>query len=323
MPYQSLHKLFQYPLVQLIIILGMLAILLAIYFEPNIYWVRLISHYAFYIMLLFLGAGFFFMIIKAKRLMYFSLFGCGLLSLFLKNASNENIVLPSENIEKQTIRVGLFNISNFSEDLNMDMEVIKSSEIDILFIHEVTPEWAKYLEEELREHYSYYQFFTRIDPFGQAIFSNVQMLSADTLFFSFAPVFDKVPVLSSSFYEEGMDTLHCTSIHSLPPTGAQGYQNLGDLLTEVGNRFIADQKTNFVLSYLNVPAWNAEVKNFRYVYDLKDSRRVSKLFKMPLEHIFYSGQVECIEFIEQQCGTNYIGLIGSYQKVNELEIQVD
>ena len=136
-------------------------------------------------------------------------------------------------------------------------------------------------------------------------------------------VFNKIPVLSFLIESNSFEAFRCISIHSPPPAGFQGYKNLDDHLSLIGKNLIDESYPNFVFSYLNVPAWNNSVKNFRYVNNLKDSRRVSKLFKMPFEHIFHPSQMECIEFLEQQRNENYIGLVATFQKTEALEAVVD
>ncbi len=292
-------------------------------FTLNLYWARILSQYALYIMILQLAAGFFFLTMKSKRLMFASFICCGILCLFLKNASNENIVLPEKNKEILSIKMGLFNVSRFTDDLDQDMQVIKTLDADIIFFHEVTPEWELFLRDELEECYDHQYFHVRIDPFGQAIFSKIPFLQLDTAYYQDTTLFTDIPALAASFVMENMDTIRCTSIHSLPPTGNEGYAKLGNQLSQMGRQLMMDPYSNFVFAYLNVPAWNSEVQNFRYVYDLKDSRRVSKLFKMPYEHLLHSADMECIGFIEQQSLNQYIGLIGTYQKSIELEASMD
>lgn len=318
-----LKQLFRHTLVEGIIIAGLLLCTGAVLFAPNIYWMRTLSHFALYIMLLELGAAFFFMIIDAKRLMYLSLICCGILCVFLKRASNENLVLPDKNLEVTSIRMGLFNVSRFTENLDEDMELIRSLDADILFFHEVTPEWESFLSGELSTCYDFQYLHVRIDPFGQAIFSKVPLIKLDTAHFEDKSLFTDIPALGVTFALENQDTFRCTSIHSLPPTGNMDYEKLGSQLSQIGQELISEKYSNFVFAYLNVPAWNNEVQNFRYVYSLKDSRRVSKLFKMPYEHILYSPDLECIGFSEEQNNGQYIGLIGTYQKTLEVEAGVD
>ena len=319
---QQIEQIFANKYFQFVIIVGLAITTAAIIIEPNFYLVKLLSNYAFYIMLLQLSAGFFFMIVKSNRLMFISFFCCGILCLFLKNAGNNNIVLPERNVEAHDIHVGLFNVTRFTDSLDPDIDLIQSTNSDILFFHEVTPEWKTYLQNELSAKYPYSYFHIRIDPFGQAIFSKTPILQVDTVYFDKVSRFGGIPSLGATF-ELNNDTIRCTSIHSLPPSEYEGYEKLSSHLNLVGSKLLNNRFPNFIFAYLNVPAWNAEVKKFKQDYRLNDSRRVSKLFKMPFEHLFYSQNLECVEFIEQQVRENYIGLTGSFQKIVKVEESMD
>jgi len=77
------------------------------------------------------------------------------------------------------------------------------------------------------------------------------------------------------------------------------------------------------LGDFGLPSWSEEIKEFKFRNNLVDSRRdigpsaVNKpilLFKIPIDHIFYSKEIECTGFhVIDGTSTNHLGILGKYQ----------
>lgn len=123
------------------------------------------------IMLAYLGLGLLFLIINFKKQVLVSFACCGAMCLFLKDASNSNLRLPTA-VQGEKINVAHFNVSSAAENYNYFFEQLKNVDADIISFQEVTPDWAFGLKKILGEQYPFHCINARIDPYGWLISLN-------------------------------------------------------------------------------------------------------------------------------------------------------
>ncbi|MEZ4899612.1 MAG: hypothetical protein R2806_22395 [Saprospiraceae bacterium] len=307
-----LKRFFSSVPMQVLTMAGLAGLTLAVLFPGQVIYFKKISNYAFYLVFLEIGLVFFFLIINQTRLMYASLLACGLLCFFLRQASNHNLVLPAQN-DQHKISAGLFHMSALQSYVEDDLAAINRLQSDILIFTEVTPEWKPYLKEQLESCYPYQAWLTRSDPFGQVIFSRYAIQSTDTLYYQDSVYHIEIPSLRCLLDWEDSHPLQCISTYALPPLDDAGYRRLGGQLTELAAQVSGNAYYTLFSGLLNVPNWTTEVTSFRQQLRLLDSRRVSKFFKLPFDHLFYSDRFECTSFKELQDPVNYYGIFGTYQ----------
>ncbi len=317
----TLRKIFKNQLLTNILVIGIGGITLLTMFPPDYFPLKKIANYAFYILFLDLFLIFIFLALDNKRLMFTSILCTGILSLYLKQASNTNIVLPVKNDEIK-VKMGLFSVNSFQDNFYLDLENILSQDADLLIFNEITPDWADALKDFLDTCYSHSHIVNRLDLLGQAFFSKLPLENLDTLI-----ILD--PIFKTELYTIGTE-LHldenfkvkCISTYSLPPINQESYSGLDAQFDTIMNYFFEHTYPSVVLADLYVPNWLPELQSFKQKYEWNDSRRTSKIFKMPFDHLFYSGELECIEFLELQNENNYFGIIGTYQKkINHAETE--
>ncbi len=277
-----------------------------------------ISNYAVYILLLQFVAIFFFLTISKYRLMWIAIVCTGFLSLRLKNASNQHLILPSRSAEEE-VTVSLYHV-NAMTDLNTDLQIIKEDLPDILIFNEISPEWSAFLGSEFDSLYLFKIDLPRIDPFGSLLFTNHKVIKIDTL--NYQNVVVSIPALSVLFSLDDGQAVGLTNIYNLPAINQSDYTLLGERLDEIAthlNRI--EQVPWIVVADLNMASWVNEVSEFSAQLELQNSRRNSKLRKLPLDHIFFNSFFECYSFKEIENYGRYIGITGAYQVLKELKPQ--
>ncbi|HPG08108.1 MAG TPA: hypothetical protein P5275_13950 [Saprospiraceae bacterium] len=307
-----LNKLFRTLPMQVLTIAGLAGLTLAVMFPGEVLLFKKLSNYAFYLVFLEIAMIFFFLIIQQNRLMFASIFASGLLCFFLKHASNQNLILPAKN-DQRKITAGLFHMSALQSYLQEDMAAITHLDGDLLIFTEITPEWKPYLKEQLDSCYPFQAWLTRSDPFGQVIFSRFPILSVDTIYYMDSIYQLSIPSLRTVLDWEEDKPIQCISTYALPPLDDAGYRRLGGQLTDLAAHIPNEPYFTLFSGLLNVPNWTTEVTSFRQQMRLLDSRRFSKFFKLPFDHLFYSDRFECTSFQELQDPVNYFGIVGTYQ----------
>jgi len=105
------------------------------------------------------------------------------------------------------------------------------------------------------------------------------------------------------------------SAYILPPLGNNNFQ---DHLDRLSNTRRSKTSPFVVFGDFNVAGWYDEIQDFRDKTELMDSRRgympaVGSLLSYPVDHIFFSDQLKCVDFDVIQSNTDQIGIVGTYQ----------
>jgi len=214
----------------------------------------------------------------------------------------------------------LINLS-LSEDLEVTTQTIHNTQADVIVFQEYTPDWDDFLRDEISELYPYRAYMTRIDPFGMAWYSRYPIMLADT--FSAADI----PNLLINIELQPGTLVNLISVHTRVPSDANAYRNIRQHFHEVSQHIYALDYPVVVVGDLNLPSWTNEVMEFKLQSKLKDSRRdivpasmqgSFSLLKVPVDHIFFSSDLECTSFQEISGREDgHLGIIGSYQLVDQ------
>ncbi len=275
-------------------------------YTPEIPFIQNGVRYAHLILFSFLLAGLVFMMYDRSRLMFVSLGCCAALSLFLKNASNDRLTLPQANSESKVSIIHL-NTSNLNRFDIIDSLLIKYDP-DIISVQELTPDWNAYLNEKLVETYPFFNTQVRIDYNGMGMYSKLAMIRSDIFLFDDKPnlvcqiktdqtnlnIFSSY-VLSLSENQRENTKMHFNTI-------SEQVQNIDDPVISLGE--------------FNMVYWDSEIINFRRDTELKNSRSyTSEIISAPSsDHMFYSDELECIQFMDlNDDENNHIGILGKFQ----------
>jgi endonuclease/exonuclease/phosphatase (EEP) superfamily protein YafD len=306
-------KLVQLSLSALIVSVAALCI-----FTPDIFLFKQGANFTVQIMFANLFLAMFFMIIDQRRLMFVSLTACGVLAYYLVGETDQSLKYPSTN-ENPHISVAHIDLS-LSEDFDQTMHTILLQDVDLISFQEYTPIWDNYLANELTTRYPYRITMERIDPYGKAIFSKFPLSESDTMNFE---GFDEIPSLHTTVMINAETQVHVISTQTLPPVSELAYERIRGYFHKVSSYMGELEGPVITLGDFSLPGWSNEIKEFKKIANLNDSRRDAMmrsagnpifLFNIPIDHIFYSPDFECTAFNAiSGDNSNHMGIIGKYQ----------
>ena len=140
--------------------------------------------------------------------------------------------------------------------------------------------------------------------------------------------YDNIPNLSGMIKsKKDGRAIRFISSHTTPPLFNVAYEHMRKHLQTIAD--YANQITTpiITLGEYNAPPWWAEIQELKEAANLYDSRRsaaygFSDIFQMPVDYIFYSEHLNCIDFKPIYSKTSsHIGIMGSYQ-FNPINIYV-
>lgn len=288
--------------------LALFAFTVGLMFFPEILFFKKISHFTAYIMLAFVGLGLGMLTIGKRQLMFSSFICAAFLCLFLKSASNSNIVLPEVN-NLPALKIAHVNLGNVSDTYDKLVSVVQNLDIDVISFQEFTPDWNSQIGSKLDSMFKFSEKNVRIDPFGMAIFSSYPI--EDTEIFNH----NNIPNLLGNIHlEDQKISLACSYV--LPLFGNQDVGNTQEHLNTVTEKLNKIENPVLSIGDFNMVYHAKEIMQFRANTLLQNSRRELPVgtLKLPYDHIFYSNDLECTKFSEiTDSNQNHIGILGTYQ----------
>ncbi len=174
-------RLFKNPTVQWSLAVLITGITFLCVFTPDVFLFKRSANFTVQIMFGFLLFGMFLFATGHRRLVFISLGACGILALYLKSLTDQNLVFPVVNGDAN-VSVAHIDLS-LSDDFSTTLHSLRNSDVDIISLQEYTPYWDEYLPDTLSERYPFRATLKRIDPYGMAVFSKYPICGIDTLFF--------------------------------------------------------------------------------------------------------------------------------------------
>lgn len=284
-------------------------------FTPDLFVFKRGANFTVQIMLIYLILGMFFMVLDRRKLVFVALGSSAFLCLYLKGLSDQSIRFPLQNTSAQ-ISVAHINLS-LSDDYAETMHTILSTDVDVISFQEYTPDWHDYLTDRLSGRYLYTNNLIRIDPYGMAIFSKYPINDVDT--FSFG----QIPNLHATIDVGSNACFHLVSAHTVAPVNFEAYATIRAHFGQISHYLSNLNGPIITLGDFNLPPWSQEVKEFKNFSKLLDSRRdivpasiqgSISLLKIPVDHIFYSSEIECTAFqVITSHTSSHLGILGRYQ----------
>ena len=296
---------------------AMLMVVVLCISPPDILLLKRVANFTVQIMLAFFAAGMLFFLLGNKRLVLASFASCALLCLYLKSVSNQNLRLATSNSEP---RISIANINlSLSDEYNSTLSTIINTDADLISFQEVTPDWHEILSELLSQKYPYQSSVVRIDPYGLAMYCKYPFSDVDTFYY------DEIPNLRVTLTSEDDKKIHIVSSHTSVPATREAYTSIREHFEVISDYRAALKDPVITVGDYNLPSWSDEIKYFKFLTDLNDSRRdivpVSmqgnfSLLKVPVDHIFYCDRIECTDFqVLTSKNANHLGILGSYQLI--------
>ncbi len=304
-----LRKFFGYPLVNGTIVIGMVSLaILCIVKVPDVVLLKRIASHATQIMLLFVGAGLFFLLLNQQRLLFIA-FGCAsALCLHFKYVANISLAIPIKTSEK-SMTVMHANTNDMTEDWRLVLNTIIDLKADVISFIEITPNWERLLSEELDRYYPHHAMITRIDPFGAAIFSKYPIVETDTFYYQ------DLPNLSATIQMDDKYAAQVISSNSSPPLFRISFEELRNQLKVLAHSINRSIYPVITAGNYNLDQFSDELQDFRAAAQLQDSRKtMSPSINPPTNHLFYTNDLECLRFFNvYDDASNRIGIMGEYQ----------
>jgi len=277
-----------------------------IIYPPKIEILERTSEYAPILMFGMLFLSFVFIIFNQKRLMFISMMATAFIAFYLKVSSNDNLILPQQN-QLPSIKVAHFNLSSVSKD-DLEIEkILMQVDADVVTFQEFTPDWERPLATMLMLNYPHSYKMMRADPFGIAVFSKKSFKNIETF------KYNNIPNLTLTV-DNNMQDIDIISAY-IPLFYPGPNLNRENHLNAVTEQIQQSENPVIVLGDYSRVYWQSEMIRFRNINKLNNSRRSTALSSPnPYDHIFYTEELECIQFDEiTEMEQNHIGITGTYQ----------
>ncbi len=325
-----ISKLLSHPFVQLsAAALVVLSILVSMY-PATIPHLAGLSNYAVQLMVFYLVAGLFSLLIKQPRYTFIFFGGCALLCLFLKFSIKNNFInqwrqtvinrrmaeAPPAIEEFPVFKIAHLNLSS-ATDVDGAIATIKASQAGVVSIHEVTPQWDQLLSDSLSPEYPYHHTLVDIGMFGMAIYSKYELKQVDTIYYR------NIPNLSGLVTIDGI-TMGFISTHTEPALNEASKLRLRGHLAVIARYSRKVAHPLLVFGEFNAVSWSDEIQVFRDSTGLLESRSgfmsyapggMSSFFDVPIDHVFYSPELNCMAFenLYSPKANKHLGIATTFQ----------
>jgi len=275
-------------------------------FTPNFLLFKWGANYAVHIMFAYLGLGMLFLLLRQSRLMFISLACCAGLCLYLRNASNIDII-PPQPTGQPVVNIAHFNISASNEDVNSTIQTMMETDADFISVQELTPDWGHALQIALSYNYPYHTTVYRPQDFmGLAVYSKYPLATVDTFYYG------DIPNLLLTTEHDG-NKVSFLSSYIYPELSGNDYDRTLEHFDLIAHKIKEIDAPLITLGDMNQVQWSAYIKRLRAKNNLMDSRRFP-FFDNPTDHIFYSEHFKCLDFkTVTNDNSSHLGINGSYE----------
>jgi endonuclease/exonuclease/phosphatase (EEP) superfamily protein YafD len=227
---------------------------------------------------------------------------------------------PSHREDVREWAFATFNVlmpnSNYRETINSALY----SNADLITFQEIDEKWARELESKLKTQYPYYKLVPQNDLWGIGVFSKHPLINLKVIHLIDKPCIagELFPPLSGGAWR---DRLFFLALHAESPETYSDYLNRDKQFKLLASLLDTVSKPKFILGDFNATPWDQAIINFKKQAFLKDSRKslcptFPTIFPpviIPLDYIFYSSDVECVEFKTMGNGdSDHKGVMGKY-----------
>lgn len=315
-----MRELLQKNQVQIAYVLFVFFLTYVLMYPPDIVVFKKLSMHGIQIMLLLVVIGLVFLFIKVPRLTLVSFICVAVLSFFFKASTNTNVNRPSRNFSP-TFELTYLKTSGLDDDFASTITSKDVLKRDIVLIQEYTPLWKQLIDSTLSANFPYKAELLRIDDFGQVIYSKNPITRIDTISASTSPSLVAEVKISDEF------TYLVAGFYSLPPVHSSAYTELHNRLDQLASFLKSRPNPNqLVFGGFNLVTWSEELTSFKNNLHLSESRLTASssranrniLFMQPVDHIFITDHLDCLNFGPIVNSEVNSGLYGKYQfKINE------
>lgn len=268
-----------------------------------------VSEYTVIYMIGLLFSGLIFFILNQRHLMLWSMISCAVLCIYLKDASNNSLLLPKTH-KGPKMTVMHINVSSAERQYEQVFDLIESNQADIVTVQECTPDWHQYFSQTLNKIYPHRAIISKPISFGSAVYSRFPIDDIDTI------TVGRIPNLSVVVRANNSTEVHIVNTYLKSDNSTSSKRSSKDQLIAFTHHINQKSKPIINLGDFNMTYWSREILNYRLKSGLENSRRgvnVTRL-EVPYDHIFFSKDLECIELKDLNVANNiHIGLLGTFQ----------
>ena len=192
--------------------------------------------------------------------------------MLVASGINGTYVLPwytgaPEPVNGESISLLHVNVLASNGDMTQLLEHVRSTEPDLVFVQELTPEHIPLLES-LNSRYPYRLLETRYDPFGLGVWSKRPL--KDAAVFALPP--RDHPNLKFEIDLDG-EPVTVFSTHPLPPIGREFYEDRNTQLAAVGELVAATPGSVILSGDLNISVWASHYRKLIAETKLVNARK--------------------------------------------------
>ena len=258
------------------------------YFGRGNWILDLLSHFKFqYLIILTLGSGILFLLKKRVALVFIPfiiLLGIEVVPIYFGGNKNMDLTNPT--------KIVCINLLSSNNNFSKVEQYISEKSPDIVVLLELTNLWQNMLRPVLDD-YEYHFTVSRLDNFGIAVYSKVQLTDLRDLKVGNA----QLPSIAGEFY---IDSLPVTFIatHPLPPISYEEFESRNSQLSELAKISSEIDHEVILIGDLNTSSFSAHFKDLVKRSNLIDSRKGfglktswpvgAELFHITLDHCLIS-----------------------------------
>jgi endonuclease/exonuclease/phosphatase (EEP) superfamily protein YafD len=296
-------------------------------FPPESYTLRWWSGHAQLIVLGYLMLSMGFLIARQERLMFVCLGCCAAMAYYLNESINSKLGAPSPT-NSARLTIAHFNVGASGESSENIISMIRARQADLVSCQELTVAWDTVLQQGIHDLYPYSVRLPDWSSNGLAVYSKMPFQHLDTFYFK------EMPILLGKIRLNGTDTLFCFASSITRPTlSGRDFSNLREQLKQISYEANMMAAPVFAFGEFNTVPWSAEILEFKSATRLLDSRKPMQttvpngyfqLFEVPVDHIFYSNQFECLNFEELSSKKSaHVGIEAVFQLKQNLPKDVE
>jgi len=275
------------------------------------YILTLLKSFVFHFMIGYLVLA----IIWLFRRKYVLAFFCVGAFFALFNFISMHTVNPHSAVNNQQIAVAHYNVLMSNNDYKTIIRNANSTNADLLSFQEVDSGWAMQLEVGLRKQYPYFTIEADdIGGFGIAVFSKHPIKNSEVIYL------ENKASLTGTISMYNKDVAFITT-HAANPISRSNLHSRNRQLDSLA-QLIETKKTPVIaIGDYNAVPWDTSILAFKDKTGLTDSRksitatypRILGKFGIPIDYIFYSPQISCIDFKPiYESSSDHAGILGTY-----------
>lgn len=254
----------------------------------------------------YLLSGLLFLMLRQKTLMSMSFLCCALLCFYLKLAvdvdGNGFNVLRKQRIEKvipTKFSVAHFNLGTGNSAKEI-LASIRDTDADLVSVQEIRFDLLKELTDSLDVRYHFHKTLVDNRMSGMGVFSKKNLTTFDTIDYK-----GLVSPCGSLTVGNKGESVHFITTNTLPALNEKSFAKLREHLQALTTHLDTLNVPMIALGDFNAAPWSNIIREFEEAAHLKDSRQgfmssftggATSMFGAPLNHIFYSKHLKCLDF---------------------------